>query len=342
MRALVWVAWSSAIALPRSSLAQITDDTPIVVDFAYDAPAICPNEEHAFSLVHRRSERVVRGTMDEAAQHLRMAIIARGGTYKGELTVLRDGQSEEKRAMAGNNCEEVVEALALTAALSIDPNATLTLGPIGGEGRGPSGELTSGNSSQEVPRADETSSSGAKPRSTLENDTYRVSLGPTFMAARIMEKNAHVGGGASFSVRRGTGTRWFPLELTVAAVALFEVGSREEPRVSTRIFFGSVSYCPLRLGASFALLLCPNAKIGAMTGRSRGVEDASVITRLYASAGGQAHLRWQASERLDLSILPSIDVPLTRRRFGIDPGPQILASTLDVGWSVSWGAGWVF
>src|SRR5690606_11373794 len=110
-----------------SHVARGQTDEPIYVEFFYEAPPSCPGEEYAFSLVQQRTSRVFRA--DESGQRLYMRITPERSGYRGVLTVRRADDPPERRAMTGERCGEVVEALALTAALSIDPDATLTLGP---------------------------------------------------------------------------------------------------------------------------------------------------------------------------------------------------------------------
>src|SRR5690606_17129005 len=124
--ALVW----SGLSVAEPALARAETAGRILIAFEYRAPTACMDEEQAFSLLHRRSRRVARTSPVLAQQHLRMSVVPDASGYRGVLTVTRAGQRPERRRMTGGSCDEVVEALALTAALSIDPDATVTLGPV--------------------------------------------------------------------------------------------------------------------------------------------------------------------------------------------------------------------
>jgi hypothetical protein len=39
---------------------------------------------------------------------------------------------------------------------------------------------------------------------------------------------------------------------------------------------------------------------------------------------------------------PGLAFPLTQREFAVEPGPEVLAGTLDVAWNATLGCGWTF
>lgn len=323
---MTWAGTSAAQESPKSQ-------HPIVVDFEYQAETECPGEEQAFSLVHRRSRRVVRARGQDAGQRLSMTVIRGGTGYRGVLSVIRAGGVEERRSMTGESCDEVVEALALTAALSIDPNATLTLGPA------------------QVPDAPDVDSSNARresseavtdDRSPGQPIRTRIVVGASLYISRLVGGATHLGGGASIGLSRLDGRVLLPVETRLSVFGLGDVSGVVEPKIVTSFVLARLSYCVARLGGDAALLLCPSGELGAVFARGQGFEQDSRTTRLMAGLGAEVWLRARLGEAAAIWLSPSLMVPVTDRAYAVAPGPQVLTSTVDVSWGVSLGFGWAF
>lgn len=320
----------------------LPEQAPIPIQFEYEAPAECLDEDQAFSLVERRSRRVRLSEGDNTAQTLSMRVEALGSEFRGVLTVRRAEAPEERRTMVGAECSEVVEALALTAALSIDPNATLTLG----DPEEPASERPESRPPAKLAQPKKASRpEPASPREVVPNkqpshETY-VGVGVSAAVQRVMENSIHIGPGAVFFLSRRDGRRFLPLEARLSVQGLFEPNV-VEPSVRTPLFLSQVSYCPLRIGERQAVALCPFVQLGAIAARPVGFADQTSVTRFFSSAGLEAWLRGHVTEKLQMWVAPGAIFPLTRRQFAVAPGPEVLARTVDVGFSVSSGVGYVF
>lgn len=355
--ALVVATELRAQEVPASSTSdvRVNNSATIAVLFEYSAPSDCPNGDRVFSLVHRRSERLIRVHDASASQRLVMDISSYPQGYRGELTVLRTGQNKERRSMKGTTCSEVVEALALTAALSIDPNATLTLGPLddgdptevsSNTERSPLDNDSNGNPNtepQEQLKPDQGDKSVRRQRSRAQRDNqaYRLGLGLALTLQKTMDRSVHVGGGLAFSWSEPEAT-WFPLEFRVFAQMLLDTAKDDVPAIRTRLWLSNVAYCPLRLGEKHALLVCPLLQLGAIVAKSEGLQADSTATRFFAATGAQLELRTQLAQNMDLWLIPAFLLPLTEREFAVEPGPEVLRSTVFPGWSASLGANWAF
>jgi len=301
---------------------------PIYVAFSYEAERECLDEEQAFSLVHRRSRRVVRAREQTPTQELAMRIVGGSAGYRGVLTVTRPDESVEQRAMTGQSCDEVVEALALTAALSIDPQATLTLGPA------------EGTESPEEDVGDEPLPPGRAARSPVDAGV-RFTGGVSLTTQRVMNHSMHLGGGVVLGVSRPGPSQMFPLEARVSLRAFLEPAPMQ-PGIKTTFYSAQIAYCPVRLGSEQVLLICPTAELSLLSARSRGFEQDSRVLRSFVSVGIEAWLRAHLSQRWELWVSPALLAPLTRRDFAVDPGPKILVATLPLAWAVSTGVGYRF
>jgi len=339
---------------------------PILVAFQYSAPPSCPVEERAFKLLQSRSERVVRAEDESGAQRLLVDIAAAPAGYHGTLTVIRPDAAVERRSMKGTNCAEVVEALALTAALSIDPNATLTLSSPGqDEGTSPTMSPEGGGDNdvdgvadaQESTSAPSSATSAALPPDTPKrrfrhsssgsSTPLRTTLGLVLGFARVMDNTSHWGGGISLSFSEPGGRVLFPLDAHITLQALFDPAPGEAPRITTRLLVAQLSYCPIRIGLNLSFAACGRLDLGALTAQSEGFEESgleteSQVTRFYASAGMEGRLSLLLADHWTLWAAPGLSFPLTERQFAVEPGPEVLVSTADVAWNVTLGFGWTF
>src|SRR5690606_13009252 len=82
------LAWMSCLfAQVQTAFAEdgSPERAPIYVAFSYEAERECLDEEQAFSLVHRRSRRVVRAREQTPTQELAMRIVGGSAGYRGVL-----------------------------------------------------------------------------------------------------------------------------------------------------------------------------------------------------------------------------------------------------------------
>jgi hypothetical protein len=157
-----------------------------------------------------------------------------------------------------------------------------------------------------------------------------------------MSGATHLGGGASLGLSRLDRRAFLPLELRVSLLGLGDVSGAPEPKIVTSFFLSRLSYCALRLGTNAALLLCPAVDVGAVFARARGFEQDTRNARFMAALGGEVWLRTRVGDSADIWLSPSLMAPVTERAYGVDPGPEVLTSTVNVSWGVSFGFGWVF
>lgn len=97
---------------------------PEPIRVAYAAPAECP-DQHAFvAQVLARTPLARPAREGEPARMFTVTIHRRGQRVIGDLTVQEATGESSARTVAAKNCDDVVGALALVAALTIDPAAS--------------------------------------------------------------------------------------------------------------------------------------------------------------------------------------------------------------------------
>ena len=95
------------------------------VELRYAAPSVCPTEEQfTWQVTSRVAE--VRAPRDDEIPRVfaaRIELTPEGAI--GRLTITEPSGEESSRLVESENCEDLVEALALVVALAIDPHASL-------------------------------------------------------------------------------------------------------------------------------------------------------------------------------------------------------------------------
>jgi hypothetical protein len=118
-------ATSSTLALACASIASVARAAPEPIALHYQAVAGCPNPEFFASQVTARTAQV---RFDEAGAlgSFRVVLERTASGYAGVLSITDRNGKESVRRFEAESCDNVVVALALVAALAIDPNAVAT------------------------------------------------------------------------------------------------------------------------------------------------------------------------------------------------------------------------
>ena len=111
--------------LALMALAQASPSVSVPVRVEFEAPAGCADAEAFVAGVLARTSHVHHARPGENAVRLAVHLTRVNGRVHGELRVTVAGGESETRRVEGTSCAEVVQVLALTAALAIDPTADL-------------------------------------------------------------------------------------------------------------------------------------------------------------------------------------------------------------------------
>ena len=90
----------------------------------YEADAACPAESRFIEEILARTPRARLAAEGESASIFEARILRRGKRFVGTLKIHRPEGSSEAREISATTCDSVVSALALFAALAIDPSAS--------------------------------------------------------------------------------------------------------------------------------------------------------------------------------------------------------------------------
>src|SRR6187399_1602737 len=97
---------------------------PVVL--SYSAPSSCPSQGRFVARLRMHTQRLELSNESDALV-LDVAIARTSRGFSGTLEVAQSGRAAGTRTFEAAECPEVVWALALSAALSIDPQANLTV-----------------------------------------------------------------------------------------------------------------------------------------------------------------------------------------------------------------------
>jgi len=279
------------------------------------------------------------------------------GQKDGESSATLERQSAEGtvalRELHGSSCGAVAEALALTLALAVDPDATA---PDGSEAR-PS-EATSAADLAPTPDAAGNAPTSAstetpspspplatrKPTSALAH-TATAPVGAGERPARwLLGLQGSVGsiaggaplwGGAAFAELHATRGLMPSARLSLAAGE----AKAPIPNVTLSLVAGRLEGCPIFLGTTIAAGACAAfelGRLGASSSATGGRADASVWSTLWAIA----RLRYlPPGSGFSAEIQGGLNAPLTRYRIAGDVPVRTLVQVRPVGVGLAAGVG---
>jgi hypothetical protein len=324
---LVAAGAGRAVAAPPDA-----DSSAEPVRVEYDAPASCPVEEAFWAAVTARTPKVRRGEEGAPARTFAIKLVAGGDESTGHLVVRALDGSTSEREVAGDTCEEVVSALALVAALAVDPNATTKPLPL--------------------PAPPPRSPAPAPPRRPVAAAV--VATPPPPQATPVVARTAVSAGGlvavgaapaplvgASLAVA-ATRPRGGWLEPTVRlGVAAASTGtvSVAGGTASFSSLVGAIDGCPggWTLGR-WRLEPCLRLEAGVVGARGENVVQARTDTHPWAAAAAVGRVEWRFSRGFFGELAGGVRVPLVRTTFFFEPDTT-LYHTSPVGAVFSAGLG---
>jgi hypothetical protein len=333
-------------------------DKPVQIEF--DAPDGCSGAQAFFNTLHSRTDRVRQASGDEARTTIFVRVTRSRGRVIGELRMVDKRGPAESRRVQGANCEDVVQALSLTAALVLDPTAML---PVGGGASSPTGSGegdTSSASNGSTEQADANKSPGgataepalpppAKP--PVEPVTQTRAERPPAPAQEEPQETEHdipvpdyelSAGGIGLAVLSGTvspgvavalrtimsgeGVLRPSIGLAFAYVRNDVLRSPEAAQV--KLAWAAASVCPLRLSASILTAQpCAMVMSGWLSASGRQVLYPSTVDRLWLSAGGTLRLSAWLGYGFSVELEGGLSVVMLRRRLFTTLPRNVVAET---------------
>ena len=344
----------------------------VPVALSYSAPSSCPAQGRFVARLRMHTQRV-QWSNEPDALVLQVIIVRTSQGFSGKLAVAQQGRPVGTRAFEGHDCPDVVWALALSAALSIDPEATLTVAseePSGESGAEPdelgASENAEGSGKESRPPANSSSSAAADTESEAremealpplgEAPSEEVgggtlwSIGPVLSASFAFDPKAAIGGGLITAVRDTTGRNVLPLELALRLEYLGTRWTRGSDPLVLDWWSANFLACPFRAGDDLTVLMCGVGQAGLIhaqgvegDGDDVGVEQTEAVWRSFFSLGLGLWARQRLGDHWELSGVADVKVPLVDRAFALAPETEgqdleVISSSRPLGVGVSLGA----
>jgi hypothetical protein len=286
-------------ALFLAALALVTaapdDASARTAAILYAAPSDCPGASTFFSLLEERTA----GTWRVRAGHGGLVVEIRDGAQEKIGSVRRIGGTDEGvREITGTDCGELVRALVLSAALSLDEgSATAKLMTPAGRGS------VSPVSPSSPPRT--AGSSWLVGGGALT--TFLLPSQPMPQGSLFIERGRPPG-------RRGLGIGVPDLRLSASYARNDLFGSQ---RARFALASAALAVCPAGVGftETVALRFCVAGEVGLFFGEGVAITRPATSRFLWAAGGGALHLRWAPSSRLIVEAQVGVSTPLERTTF---------------------------
>jgi hypothetical protein len=322
-RAFVIFLWLT----PTGLVAWADEPEHIHIDFS--APQSCSDEGAFVRSLRRRTGRFVLANAHEQARQFVVTITATGSTAAGRLEVRGPGSALSTRSISGRDCREVVSALALMAALAIDPSSLLAT---------PSATSLSEEGAP---------SEGQKPvQPTVDDASRERSTAPAPQPSQAVvaagshwawSTGAHVDmmlgiapvlglGGRIFAELAGRGASpWNPSFRAGLAFSQSDTALASGAGARFRWALATLEGCPARLGGRASRLgfqPCLALHFGRLRAEGRNLDAPEAASNLWADVGPVGRLRVAVSQRVSVEAQAMLVFPLRRLTFDVeDAGP---------------------
>ncbi len=326
-----------------SGAVAFAEEGPIRLDF--QAPAGCPGRDEFIAHVRARTERVHFAEHDTTS----VSELYVRADYDGERAVgrLRLGDSRDaERLVTGKSCPDVISALALIAAVAIDPTAIADPAAPSQPAVLPAAPAPPDFVSQQrgldaPPSVAPPESPEPKPMPRSPFDWFggigahgEISRG--FGPRSITLAGASLFGEAGFAL----GGPWQPAVRLAAVIAESPTVLPDEGRGTGAATFtllaGRLSLCPLQFSPrpSFRVRPCADFELGRFTGEGRPVANGTVtalrtggMTRV--AVGQTVEGRVRIASRLWIEMELGLREPLLRQNF-VFYNPDVTVATVPV------------
>jgi hypothetical protein len=287
------------------------DTTPIRI--SYDAPPSCPAASALYDAIQARTEHVRVAIADEPAIDVNVRVTRNERGFVGEVRETVNHSESSARTMDGDTCKDVVEALSLTIALSVDPNAHA---PVAKPAPPPPPPIVCPPPAEPSP-----------PVAVPTPPDLEIEIGLGALATEVLTSDLSAGAALSGTFARKLGenrSASLGLSLFFASTGVFTT-----PNDYKSDFEGlALDTCPLRWQhGSIELGPCALAMVGVFEAAGRGVSDPLTVEHGWWSAGLDFQLSVLLGQGFVLESALGATAPLIKRRFYLSLPQHVIAET---------------
>ncbi len=315
-----------AIGLASTLFARLSaaDATPESIAWTYRAPPDCPPAEAFEREFRARTTRaeLVSGVAD-TARRFSVSLLNEPGRTVGRIEIDGPADAVATQEVAGQTCSGVVSALALVAALTVDPLAAespsgaATSQPGAAAATTPSAN-TAPNEARPAPEPSANRSAAEGVRASGTSTTHPVFAAGLDGGAVIglfpqLAPSATIFREAQLERRSGLApSARLSLSGAVSSSVAAPPGS-----ATFRWLAAALDGCPveLRLAATLGVTPCAFVEVGVLEGSGAGVTIPEVDSRRWVALGGSARLKWAFLESFFLEAQGRLEAPVARDTF---------------------------
>jgi hypothetical protein len=297
------------------------------VDVEIDAPEGCASPDAFWSMLRSRTDRVRRAEARESRTTLQIRLTRTHGRVVGELRMVDDRGGTDTRKVDGASCDEVVQALSLTAALALDPSALLGPAPTPAVDTAPPDRPAPPPKPAEPPDKKVPVETTEPGEPTSPPPVPSVEIGVGGMGMTIL--SGGFSPGVAVTVRKilaGEGAFRPALGLTLSYSRNDVITSPAVAQVAMAA--AAASACPLRWSASVLTVEpCVRVLTGWLSASGRQVTHSYSADRLWLSAGAEARATVYLGAGLALALDAGFTAPLFKRRYFATDPTNVVAET---------------
>lgn len=282
-------------------------DEPVHFVIRYAAPSECWTEKMFVSRIVGRTDRARPGS-GPGATLLDVRLERVDGEVAGRVRIAEPGSEERVRTLRGASCAEVGDALALIAALALDPDASSEPRPEPAE-------------PEPLPRA-------APPRpapAPARSPPLAWSFGAGALLVPVASALPDTDPGFGVWVDAASQGRTLAPSVRVVLRRLTGTARGRAGSAELALTTGVASICPLRAPADGPLALrpCLGFELGMLDAEGVGVDLPRRPSRLWLAPqlGGRAE--WRVHGPLLLAAEAAAQLPLLRPRYAFDTGETV-------------------
>ena len=305
-----------------------TDTGTLPVEILFDGPEGCSGANAFFTSLRSRTDHVRQADATEPRTTLQVRLSRERGHVVGELRTMDDRGETDLRRVQGATCDDVVQALSLTAALALAPTEVLSVPPA-------------------VPRTDAAAADApAKAARTAEKPPVPVEAvatqppsPPAPGPVPSMELGAGVVGlsvlsgsfspGIGLTVRKTFGRDGVFRPTLGLALAYARNDLWQSPQGAQVVLAGvAATVCPLRWTASILTVQpCALGLAGRLSAAGRQLTHVSSVDRFWLSAGLTVRAAAFLGHGFSLELEGGLSAPLVKRRFFATVPSHVVAET---------------
>ncbi|MGH7435770.1 MAG: hypothetical protein ACRENE_08850 [Polyangiaceae bacterium] len=278
---------------------------------AYQAPDTCPSRDEFERRTQARLHHAL--SAETAGRHVQVVLARKGATYEGRVTLVEPDGRATTKTLEGSDCDGVVDALSLVAALALEP---------GGAAPPPRAALPApappASSPAATPSA-QTPSSDSAPLPSRPLSRFELNLGGTVAVGVV--PSPLLGATLGFDwVDVAAG----PLDTAFGLAITASLAPDVHPAGGTAHFAWITLRplaCPFGLsaGRSLAVRGCATGDFGLVVASGEDTVAPATSVRQWGSLGGSCRLETLPRASLRAQVEAGVQAPLRRDRYAFGP-----------------------